>query len=150
MFELTDEDRRFQTVEIGWRESCKLNLVQDAEKFTYWRHESREESILRNSFGAVLQERTALSRLMFRMNWQTRYGHLIHVLVSQRAVEEAMAQTRMKAMSRRNVRKLISLYVSDDFEVTSLEIDYDGSESGGYTLPGERYTSFYLHIRLDR
>ena len=73
----------------------------------------------------------------------------MRVIVSQRAVEEAMAGTRMKLMNKKNVLKLIQRYVSDDFVATSLLVDRDGGDLAGNTLPGQRYTEFLLTINPD-
>lgn len=149
MFTITDEDRQLRKEGQSWRAKCEFNLIQHHDMFVHKQGKNRDETILMNSFGAILQERTTLARLMYRQDKRPGYVPLVRVIVSQRAVEEAMAGTRMKLMNQKNVLKLIYRYVSSDFMVTSLLVDCDGGDLTGNTLPGKRYTEFLLVINPD-
>ncbi len=148
MFTITDEDRKLRDEGRSWRARCQFNLTQDHLQFVHKQGKNREETILMNSFGAILQERTAIARLMYRENKRPGYVPFVRVIVSQRAVEEAMANTRMKVMNKKNVLKLIHRFVSDDFVVTNLLVDRDGGDLAGNTKRGQRYTEFFLTVNL--
>lgn len=149
MFTITDEDRKLREEGRSWRARCQFNLTQDHDMFVHKEGKNREETILMNGFGAILQERTTLVRIMYREDKRPGCVPMVRVIVSQRAVEEAMANTRMKLMNKQNVLKLIRRFVSDDFVVTNLLVDRDGGELAGNTKQGQPYTQFFLTIRPD-
>lgn len=150
MFTITDEDRALREEGQNWRERCKANLTQHPEKFTYRElvgaddHE-RGRAIYRNSFGAILQERTALVRRLFRADHRPGKEALVRVLVSQRAVEEALAEVGLQGATDENVRRLIASFVSDDFVIQHLRVNYMAG-TGGLEVPMKHYTSFMLAI----
>ncbi len=146
MFTITDEDRKLRKEGKSWKAKCENNLYQDQNQFPVETWSSkREEEILMKSLGAILQERTALLRFIYRKG-ESRLHPRVAVTVSQRAVAEAMANTRMKVINEQNVRKLIYHYISEDIEISNLSVNFQGG-NGGLTMRGHAYTSFFLIIR---
>ncbi len=143
MFTVTDEDRKLRDEGHSWKARCELALSQDhPSNYPMQSDGSRSERILKDSLKTILRERTELIRLRYRQDRDLPCE--VAVTVSQRAIVEAMAQTRMKVMSELNVRKLIYRFLSDDFEVSRLQVDFEGR--GGLTIVGHRYTSFFLRV----
>lgn len=146
MFTITDEDRKLREEGEAWRKQCELNLVLGLTGLPQLgTDKSRREAILRASFEETLRDRTALLRRIYRLS-ERDDAPRVWVTVSQRAVDEALAGTRMKVMSEQNVRKLIHRYISDDFEVSHLHVNFQGGP--GLTVHGYYYTSFSLTIKV--
>lgn len=148
MFTVTDEDRRLRAEGQSWRKRCQANLVQESERFVYQERpkddSGREDAILHNSLGTILQERIALLRLIYRED-RLQMTPEVRVLVSQRAIEEAMGSDHAMTMSEEDVRALISSFISEDFRVSDLIVGFDGT-GRSLTCKGMRYTEFYLAI----
>lgn len=145
MFTVTDEDRKIRKEGEAWRAKCKRGIMDDDPSHEPIRtYKSQEEGILASSLSRILWGRTSLLRFKLRQGESTPFR--VHVTVSQRALEEAMAETRMKVMSEKNVRKLIYRYISEDFKVDNILIDFPGT-GRHLTIPGNSYTSFYLSVR---
>ena len=143
MFTVTDEDRKLRKEGQSWKVRCELGLSQDhGANYPTPRGDSREEEILASSLKDILKERTELIRLRYR---QDREPNLVSVTISQRAIEEAMAEACMTVMSERNVRRLIYSYISLDFGISTLLINFPGT-GRHLTMPGHNYTHFYLSL----
>ena len=142
MFTITDQDRKLRQLGQSWKVRCELGLAQDhPANYPMKTYASREEEILESSLKTILRNRTELLRLVSRKDDKP----LVAVVVSQKAIEEAMAGTRMKVMSEQNVRKLIHRYVSEDFVISQLNVNFEGGKRG-LTVRGHNYTSFFLSV----
>ncbi len=145
MFTVTDEDRKLREEGEWWRASCELGLIQDAHHDPLKTYDTREEEILKSSLQTILRERTALLRLIYRQGRERNGNPVVAVTVSHQSVVKAMSSTRMTVMSEQNVRKLIYRYISEEFVISDLRINFQGG-SGGLTIRGHAYTSFFLTI----